>query len=92
MKLTKYQKDIIERVLWTAIQAAAAVFSANLAGLDPIWAVPLAAVFASIKSLAARAIGDPNSAATLPVYVEAAVTDIAKKIAVSAVKSVKPKK
>lgn len=81
MKLSRYQQDALERIVWTFVQAAAGVYATELAGVDPLWAVPIAAVLASVKTIAARAIGDKDSASTLPSYVDEALYDLADKAA-----------
>lgn len=64
--MNKLQKDIMERVFWTAVQAFLAVFvvtdvtSAKAAGV-----AALAAAISAVKGLAATKVGDPQSAATL---------------------------
>ena len=59
--------DTLERVIWTALQAAAGAFI-DLAATGTItWrAVGYAALIALCKAVLARHIGDPDSAATLP--------------------------
>lgn len=67
-----YRLDAIERVVWTALQVILGLISVEalevLVGAElGVGYVPLAAsVFAGLKVLAARKVGDPDSAATLP--------------------------
>jgi hypothetical protein len=62
----KFEKDLIERVVWTAVQAFLAVFvvtdinSAKAAGI-----AAAAAALSAIKGVAATKVGDPETAATL---------------------------
>lgn len=64
--MSKLQKDIIERVFWTAVQAFLAVFvvtdvtSAKAAGV-----AALAAAISAVKGIAATRVGDPESAALM---------------------------
>ena len=89
MKATKFQRDAFERIVWTMVQAAVAVYAAELGNLDPLWIAPVAATIAAVKAYAARRIGDADSAATLPAYIDAAAADIATKIAKETVKKTK---
>lgn len=64
--MTKLHKDIIERAIWTAIQAFIAVYAVG--GVDELKSAATAAVAAGIsviKGFAATKIGDAGSAATL---------------------------
>ena len=59
-------KDLIERALWTAVQAFIAVYTVG--GVDSLKSAATAAVAAGIsavKGIAATKIGDPNTAATI---------------------------
>lgn len=69
MQLTKFQRDFIERVLRTAVQAAAAVAAVELADpnftIDSLQAVGVTAVAAGISAvmgLIGKTVGDPDSA------------------------------
>lgn len=64
--MTKLHKDILERALWTAIQAFVAVYTVG--GVDELKSAGTAAVAAGIsviKGFVATKIGDPESAATI---------------------------
>jgi len=64
--MTKLYKDIIERAVWTAVQAFVAVYTVG--GVDELKSAATAAVAAGIsviKGFAATKIGDTESAATL---------------------------
>jgi hypothetical protein len=89
VRLSTFQRDALERIIWTFIQALAGVYATEVTGLDPLWAVPIAAALASIKTVAARAIGDRDSAATLPAYVDEALLELALKVAQATVKKTK---
>lgn len=72
----RYTMDVLERVVWTFIQAFAATYAAS--GLDvggvndmdvkqKLAIAALAGAAALIKCLVAKSVGSPNTAATLPV-------------------------
>ena len=73
MKISKYQSDLLERVFWTAAQAAVAVFAIHAASIDPLWAVPVASTLAVVKGLIAKRIGENNAA--LPLWAQQGITD-----------------
>lgn len=59
--------DAIERIIWTAIQAAAGAFIDIAASGELTWrAVGYATLIALAKVIVAKGVGDPDSAATLP--------------------------
>ena len=66
--MTKFQRDMFERVLRTAVQAACAVVAVELADpaftIDSLQAVAVAAVAAAISAgmaMVGKTIGDPDS-------------------------------
>lgn len=66
--MTKFQRDMLERVLRTAVQAACAVVAVELADpaftIDSLQAVAVAAVAAAISAgmaMIGKTIGDPDS-------------------------------
>ncbi|MGA1075242.1 MAG: holin [Ilumatobacteraceae bacterium] len=66
--MTKFQRDMLERVLRTAVQAACAVVAVELADpaftIDSLQAVAVAAVAAAISAgmaMVGKTIGDPDS-------------------------------
>ena len=66
--MSKYQRDLAERVLRTAVQAACAVLAVRLADpnftVDSLQAVGVTAVAAAISAvmgLVGKTIGDPDS-------------------------------
>lgn len=62
----KFLKDLVERVAWTAAQAFLSVFTiTNLSSVKSAGVAAAAAALAALKGIAAKRIGDPNSAATL---------------------------
>jgi multidrug efflux pump subunit AcrB len=68
MNLTKFQRDLVERVVRTFFQAAIAVIAVELASptftVDGLQATVVAAVAAGLSALCAMAgkfVGDPNS-------------------------------
>lgn len=58
--------DVAERTGWTAAQAATGYLITVVTPLDTWWAAPIAGLLALAKGTAARHMGDPESAATLP--------------------------
>lgn len=62
-----FKKDWLERVLWTAAQAVLGVVAVEVADLNLAWAPVVAVAVAALKGVVARKVGDPESAATLPV-------------------------
>ena len=59
-------KDLIERAVWTAVQAFVAVWTVG--GVDSLksaGAAALAAGISVLKGFAATKVGDPNTAATV---------------------------
>ena len=66
-----YVKDLVERIFWTAAEAALAVGVLEIADPDIVdpkawWAVPLASAAAALKGLVAKKVGKPESASTVP--------------------------
>ena len=67
MKITKLQIDIIERAVWTAIQAFVAYFAVSgTGGWKAAAASGIAAGISVVKSSIASFIGNPDSASTAP--------------------------
>lgn len=64
--MPKFRLDLIERVIWTAIQAGLALVTVEALDIPQAYAVIVAAVLATVKGFVARKVGDPTSAATLP--------------------------
>ena len=69
--MTKFQKDLAERVLRTFVQAALAVVVTDLAGVtsvDGATALVVAAVAAGVSAcigLVSKNLGDPDSASAI---------------------------
>lgn len=63
---TKFAKDLLERVLWTAAEAGLAVAVAAATDIKAAWAVPIAAGLSYVKGLVAKHIGNKDSASTAP--------------------------
>ena len=65
-----YLKDLAERVVFTAVEAAAGLLVIELSTGDvptqAWWAVPLAAAAATLKGFLAKKIGRSESASTAP--------------------------
>lgn len=63
----KWLVDALERVVWTALQAGAAIIiAADAFDVEVLKAAAIAAGLAAAKAFLARAVGNPESAATLP--------------------------
>jgi len=60
-----FWKDLLERVLWTAVQAAAGAVAVYVTGLPYGWAAVAAAALSAGKGFAARKLGDRDSASTI---------------------------
>lgn len=66
-KPKKFYLDALERVIWTAVQAASATGIVAWANWDEKWIVPLATGIALLKTfLFAPMVGNPDTATTLP--------------------------
>lgn len=73
--MSTWSKDATERVLWTFVQAAiagvgtealaVAAVGGDVSVLRAAAVAGLAAVLATVKALAAKRIGDPDTASTL---------------------------
>jgi len=66
-----YVKDLVERIVFTAAEAALGLVVIEIADPDIVdpqawWAVPLASAAAALKGLVAKKIGKPESASTVP--------------------------
>jgi len=61
--------DILERVIWTAIQVVTAGGIVTFFNLDLKWAAPIAVGIAIIKNVIASQFGN-GTASTLPISVE----------------------
>ena len=67
--MTKFAKDLAERVLWTAAAAALAVLAPALMDKVPaeyaVLVPVLAAAVSAAKGFVAKNVGDPESAGTV---------------------------
>jgi hypothetical protein len=61
-----FKVDLLERVLWTAVQAALGVISVEALGVSVVYAPIVASALSVAKGYVARRLGNPQSAATLP--------------------------
>lgn len=61
--MSKFAKDLAERVLWTAVQAGLAVLAVEVTNLDYAWVPAATVALAVAKGLVAKKVGDPDSAA-----------------------------
>lgn len=69
-QMSQYLKDLLERTVFTMLEAAAALVAVQLSS-DAVpdeawWAVPLAGLAAVIKGFAAKKVGSSESASTVP--------------------------
>lgn len=64
--MSKYLKDWLERVAWTAAQAAVGVVVVEVNDLDQWWVFPIAAALAGLKGFIAKKVGNSDSASTVP--------------------------
>ena len=72
--MNKSVADIVERVVWTLLEALAGVVTVETFDLPPAWIPVVAVVLATLKSVvASRAIGVRGSAAVLPASLDNSV-------------------
>ena len=68
--MSDYLKDLVERVVFTAVESALALLAVELADPDLVdsqtwWAVPAASLLATLKGLVAKKVGNPETASTV---------------------------
>lgn len=61
----RYTADTAERLLWTTLQFGVGLGIAEVAELDAWWAAPIGVGLAFLKALAAKHLGQRNTASTL---------------------------
>jgi hypothetical protein len=61
-----FKWDAIERVLWSALELVVGVLITVVTPLGTWWAVPIGSALALLKVLAAKHVGLPGTASTLP--------------------------
>lgn len=60
--MSKYWKDALERIGWTAVAAVVSATGVHITELPEVW-IPIATVaLTTLKTLIAKQIGDPNTA------------------------------
>jgi hypothetical protein len=59
-----FAKDAVERVLWTAVEAGAAIGIVEVADIPPWISVPIATGLAAVKALAAKHLASKGTAST----------------------------
>lgn len=64
--MSKYVKDLIERVAFTAAEAGIGVVATAAAGWPTAYAIPIASALAILKAAIAKQIGNGDSASTVP--------------------------
>lgn len=62
----RFLLDLLERTVWTLLQALTGFLIVESADWDPAYAVPIAAGLAVLKGVLATKVGAPNTAAMLP--------------------------
>lgn len=62
----KYLQDLAERVFWTAIQGGLSVVTIEALDLPEWLIIPLATALAVVKGVAAKKVGNSQTASTLP--------------------------
>ena len=72
----KVRADILERVLWTALQAGLGVVTVEAFNLPQAWIPVVAFVLAAAKSAVATQLGVKGSAATLPTSLDSAAASL----------------
>lgn len=60
--MPKFWKDALERILWTAAQAAVAAGAVYVADLPPAWIPVGTVIMAVLKALVAGQVGNPDTA------------------------------
>lgn len=63
--MTKYLKDLLERMFWTGAEAAVAIVSVDSLDIPKTWVIPIAIVLAMVKGVIAKHVGDDDSASTV---------------------------
>lgn len=61
--MSTYQRDLLERLLWTITQAGVGVLVVEAADWTAWWAVPIAGLLMYVKGVVAKKVGDPETAA-----------------------------
>jgi len=64
--MSKYVKDLVERVGWTAAQAGVGVLIIANTDAPTAYAAVIAAALALVKGFIAKKIGNKESASTVP--------------------------
>lgn len=65
MRLTKWQKDAAERILWTALAAGISTAGVYVTELPSQWIAVGTVIITVLKTIVATRVGDPNSAALM---------------------------
>jgi len=64
--MTKFLKDLAERMFWTGAQAALAIVSVDALDIPQTYVIPIAIALAFIKGIVAKHVGNSDSASTVP--------------------------
>lgn len=64
--MSKFYADLLERMAWTAVQAALGLVTVQVFGLPDVYVPIIAVVLSTVKGFVARQIGDTGSASTVP--------------------------
>lgn len=70
----RFNADMLERILWTTLQFGVGLGITETSSLDTWWAAPIGIGLAALKALAAKKLGQKNTASTLPVTSDPAGT------------------
>lgn len=62
----RFPWDALERVGWTAVESAAGLLIVAVTPLTTWWALPIGLAVAAVKAFAAKQLGQPGTASTLP--------------------------
>jgi len=64
--MSKFWKDLIERVVWTAAQAGVGVLIVANTDTPTAYAAVIASALALVKGFIAKKVGNKDSASTIP--------------------------
>lgn len=73
----RFKWDALERIGWTAVEGTAGLLIVTVTPLDTWWALPISVALAALKAFAAKKVGQPGTASTLPAAKDPAATAFA---------------
>jgi len=62
----RFKWDALERIVWSTVEFTAGAVIVAVTPLDVWWALPIAIALVTIKTFAAKRVGQPGTASTLP--------------------------